>query len=319
MNEAFAFNLNHLRYFYEVARAGNMRRAAARIGISQPALSKQIQALEEAIGLQLFYRSSRGLTPTPDGDAVFLHCERIFGHLRDLEEAVESLRTGSAGRVTVGAIYSVAVHLLPEYVRAYHDRHPKVRFKLVTAHSNHVISAVREHRVDVGFVAGNPDDENLVATPISDNPLVVVTGPQHAFALETQGGAPLEMSRLNRADMVAFDEEAPTRRLTDRYLDTHDCEPRILAESPTIDSIKRLVREHVGFAVLPRHCVQDEVDAGQLCVIPVEGWHLERYLYAVHLAKPDLPPAVQQFVDLIPRMDKVPVVTGHGRDLSATH
>jgi len=315
MNEAFAFNLNHLRYFYEVARAGNMRRAAARIGISQPALSKQIQALEEAIGLQLFFRSSRGLTPTPDGDAVFAHCERIFGHLRDLEEAVESLRTGSAGRVTVGAIYSVAVHLLPEYVRAYHDRHPKVRFKLVTAHSNNVLSAIREHRVDVGFVAGDPDDESLTATPIRDNPLVVVVGQKHPFAEVQRSGKPLDVSLLNKADMVAFDEEAPTRRLTDRYLDTLDVEPRILAESPTIDSIKRLVREHVGFAVLPRHCVDDELDAGQLIAIDVEGWKLERVLYAVHLARPALPPAVQQFVDLIPRIAAVPLRTPKRRDL----
>ena len=300
MNEAFAFNLNHLRYFYEVARAGNMRRAAGRIGISQPALSKQIQALEEAIGLQLFYRSSRGLQPTPDGEVVFLHCERVFGHLRDLEEAIEALRTGSAGRVTVGAIYSIAEYLLPEYIRRYHDTYPRVRFKLVTSRSGQVLQALREHRVDVGFVAGRPDDENFISAPIRDNPLVVVVSPGHPFAT-CDGQLPIE--RLHKSDMVAFDDEAPTRHVTDRYLNDHDAEPRILAESPSIETVKRLVREQVGFAVLPRHCVDDEVRANHLVVVDVAGWSLHRFLYVVHLARPAMPPTVRNFIDLIPRID----------------
>lgn len=304
MNEAFAFNLNHLRYFYEVARAGNMRRAAVRLGISQPALSKQIQALEDAIGLRLFYRSSRGLQPTPDGEVVFSHCERVFGHLRDLEEAIEALRSGSAGRVTVGAIYSIAVHLLPEYIRRYHELHPKVRFKLLTSRSASVLQGLREHRVDVGFIAGEPDDDAFTATPIGDNPLVVVAGPSHPFVAEQlERGGPLPVQRLHRADMVAFDDEAPTRRLTERYLDGLDVEPRVLAESPSLEAIKQLVRENVGFAVLPRHCLNEELAAGTLRVVDVSDFHLNRLLFVVHLTRPPLPPAVKRFVDLIPRFD----------------
>jgi len=315
MNEAFAFNLNHLRYFYEVARSGNMRRAASRIGISQPALSKQIQALEESIGLQLFYRSSRGLQPTPDGEAVFLHCERVFAHLRDLEEAVEALQSGSAGRVTVGATFSIAEYILPEYIRRYHERHPKVRFRLVTARSSSVLRSLREHRVDVAFVAGRPDDESLVATPIKHNRLVVVAGPSHALAEAT---APVPVKALHRLDMVAFDDEAPTRKMTERYLDGRDVEPRIMAESPSIETIKRLVREGVGFAVLPSHCVEEEVEAGRLVIVDVAGWDLHRLLYIVHLALPALPPTVQNFVDLIPSMEADALkVTRHGFAVTA--
>ena len=135
MHDGAAFNLNHLRYFYEVARARNMKRTAGRIGVSQPALSKQIQALEEALGLQLFYRSSRGMDPTPDGMVVFCHCERVFGHLRDLEEAVDGLRTGSAGRVAIATVASIGVHLLPELLQCFRDAHPRVRVKLVTCRS----------------------------------------------------------------------------------------------------------------------------------------------------------------------------------------
>lgn len=304
MTEVYPFNLNHLRYFYEVARAGNMRRAAALVGISQPALSKQIQALEDSIGLQLFYRSSKGLRPTPDGETVFAHCERVFGHLRDLEEVIELMRSGSAGRVTIGAIYSISTHLLPRYIRQYHELHPKVRFKIVTGRSAQVLQALREHRVDVGFVAGRPEQDDLVATPVIDNPLVVVTAPGHPIAESARRG-PVGFDLLHRGDMVAFDEEAPTRQVTDDYLSEHEITPRVMAESPSIEAIKQLLREGIGFAVLPRHCLVDELEAGRLVEVPIEGWDLRRYLYAVYLSAPVLPPAVRQFIELIPRPTEV--------------
>ncbi|MCA9514750.1 MAG: LysR family transcriptional regulator [Myxococcales bacterium] len=304
MTEAYPFNLNHLRYFYEVARAGNMRRAAMLVGISQPALSKQIQALEDSIGLQLFYRSSKGLKPTPDGETVFSHCERVFGHLRDLEEAIELMRSGSAGRVTIGAIYSISTHLLPRYIRQYHELHPKVRFKIVTGRSAQVLQALREHRVDVGFVAGRPEHDDLMAMPVVDNPLVVVVAPGHPIA-ELAAKGPVGFDVLHRGDMVAFDEEAPTRQVTDDYLVEHEITPRVMAESPSIEAIKQLVREGIGFAVLPRHCIVDEIECERLVEVPIRGWDLRRYLYAVYLAAPDLPPTVKQFVELIPKPTEI--------------
>jgi len=303
MSETYPFNLNHLRYFYEVARSANMRRAATRIGISQPALSKQIQALEEAIGLQLFYRSPKGLQPTPDGEVVMAHCERVFGHLRDLEEGIELLRTGSAGRVTVGAIYSVATHLLPAYIRLYHERYPKVRFKIVTVRSSLVLQSLREHRVDVGFVAGLPEDDDFTAVPIAETPLVVVAAPSHPLARQAQESrGALPVTCLHRTNLITFDDEAPTRHLTEAYFDELDISPRVMAESPSIETIKQLIREGVGFAILPRHCVAEEVAADHLAVIDVEGWDLRRVLYVVHLARPSLPPTVKHFVELIPRL-----------------
>ncbi len=300
MNEAYPFNLNHLRYFFEVARAGNMRRAASRIGISQPALSKQIQALEDAIGLQLFYRSSKGLQPTPDGEIAYAHCQRVFGHLYDLEEAIDVLRSGSAGRVTIGAIPSISVHILPSVLRRFRTTHEKVRIRVQTTRSAQVLAALREHRVDVGFVAGQPTDAGLTAVRFRDSPMVVVTSPNHPWADAVADGRALPREFLDRADMVAFDQPAPTRKFTDEAFDELDVDPRVMAECPSIETIKKMVQSELGFAVLPEHCVADEFQRGELTRIPVDGWCLSRSLYLVHRSAPQLPPAVRHFVSLIP-------------------
>ncbi|MBL8788078.1 MAG: LysR family transcriptional regulator [Deltaproteobacteria bacterium] len=300
MLDPHQINLNHLRYFYEVARSGNMRKAATRIGISQPALSKQIQALEDTIGLQLFYRTPKGLQPTADGEVAFNYCERIFGHLRDLEASLDLRRKGSAGRLTLGSVNSISTHLLPGYLRSYREAFPKVRIKITTLRSKQVLRSLSEHRIDIGLIAEEPPSSEFVWRPFMKTPLVVVASPRHELALDRS--RPHAADRLKRMDMVAFDQPAPTRRVTDRYLAKLGVEPRIIAECPSIDTIMAMVSEDIGFAILPNHCVEAELKSGTLVTLPIADWHLERTLYIVHLAGPSLSPTVRHFADLFPTL-----------------
>jgi DNA-binding transcriptional LysR family regulator len=301
VNDVLSLNLNHLRYFYEVARAGNMRKAAVRIGISQPALSKQIQALEDTIGLQLFYRTPRGLQPTADGEVAFGHCEQIFAHIRDLELALDARRRGAAGRLTVGAIHSVASHILPAYIRRYRDAYPRVRIKITTTRSKGVLKAIDEHRVDVGIIAEAPPEDRFVFHPFRLTPLIVVASADCELARQSRGGE-LPHDALHRADMVAFDPAAPTRRVTDKHLARIGVEPRVMAECPDISTIKELVAAGVGFAILPNHSVESEVAAGRLVAIPIADWRLERTLYLAHAAGASLSPTVRHFAELFPTL-----------------
>jgi len=302
LDDVLSLNLNHLRYFYEVVRAGNMRKAAIRIGISQPALSKQIQALEDTIGLQLFYRTPRGLRPTGDGDVVFVHCEPIFAHIRDLEIALDARRRGAAGRLVVGAIHTVAHHILPDYVRRYRDAFPRVRIKITTTRSRAVLRALEEHKVDVGIVAELPPPDRFVGQPFRLTPLVVVAAPASDLARAAATG-PIAVDALHRADMVAFDPAAPTRRVSDKYLRSVNVEPRIMAECPDFGTIKELVARGLGFAILPDHTVTTEVRAGHLAIVDVADWSLARTLYLAHVIGTPLSPTVRHFVELFPRLD----------------
>jgi len=302
MKDREPINLNHLRYFYEVAKAGNMRRAATRIGISQPALSKQIQALEDAIGLQLFYRTAQGLRPTADGEVTAAYCERLFGHVKDLEAAFEQRRKGSVGRLTVGAVHSIATHLLPSYLSRYRAANEAVRLRIIPARSRAVLRALAEHKIDIGLIAEEPPSVGYVWRAFMETPLVVVAAPDHALAEASQGGKALPIQALHHADMVAFDPPAATRRTVARYLASQGIEPRVMAECPSIESINEFVVKGLGFAILPTHAVEADLASGRLAIIPIGGWSLARKLYVVHLAGPPLAPAVKQFADLFPTL-----------------
>lgn len=293
-------NLNQLRYFYEVARMKNMKRAAVRMGVSQPALSKQVNALEEFLGLQLFYRSSRGMDPTPAGQVAFEHCEKVFGHIRELEEALDDLRSGSAGRLAIAAVNSIGVHVLPDFLRAFQEVHPEVRLRLVTSRSADVIQALREHRVDIGLIAGQTDEENMNSEVFLPSPLRVVVPPDHPLVEEAGGaGAPLDAAKLEAYPMVAFDEHAPTRVLTDRALEELEVSPSVIAESPDIEVLKRLVESGVGFGLLPTHSIRRELEAGQLATLDVPDLHLSRDLCIVTRTGITLTPAAEAFLELL--------------------
>lgn len=302
MRDQSLLNLNQLRYCFEVARAGTMKRAAVRLGISQPALSKQVQALEDALSMQLFFRSSRGMDPTPEGAVVFEHCERVFGHLRDLEEAVQGLRSGEEGRLALGAVNSIGVHILPLYLRRYREVHQGVRVKIITSKGSDVVAALRQHRVDIGLVAGDPGLEDVEAEPFLRNPLRVVVASDHPLARQARNGERLNATVLDGLEMVTFDERAPTRRIFfDALADLEGIEPEIVAESSDIEVIKRLVEARLGFAVLPTHCIKRELEAKNLVAIEIEGLSLSRDLYVLWRKQTKLAPASQQFVDLLLR------------------
>lgn len=308
MPPLYQLNLNHLRYFYEVARAGNMRKAARDVGISQPALSKQIQALEDSIGLQLFYRSSKGLKPTSDGELVFGYCDKVFAYIHDLERALTERRTGDAGSMIIGSVNSIATYILPSYVRRFHQSYPEIRIKIMTTRSKAVLRGILEHKFDIGLISATTTDARFVWRCIMKTPLVVVTSPNSPLAHEvSETQAPLEIERLKCADKVAFDAAAPTRVLTEKYLAKHGVVPRIAAECPSIEAVVAMVESGVGYAVLPLHSVAHGVERGDLVRVPIKNWKLERKLYLVHLPEIPLAPPVRQFVSLF---QKSPVKEG---------
>lgn len=295
MAPAEQLNLHHLRSFYEIARRGNMKRAAGHIGVSQPALSKQLQALEETLTFSLFKRSPRGLTLTPEGERVYDHCVRMFGHLRDLGDTIDGLRTGSAGCVEIASVPSIGIHLLPEWLERFREVSPSVRLHLFTCRSASVIKAVREHRADVGLVAGRKPSEGLVVRPFMSSRLRIVVGASHPLAAAA-GGPPLDPDVLDSLPIVTFDADAPTRLLGERHLRKLGVAWDIAAESSDIEVLKRLVSVGLGFAVLPAFAIERELRRGDLIALDVEGFDVSRDLFLVHRDIAELPPAIARFV-----------------------
>ncbi|WP_186203776.1 LysR family transcriptional regulator [Burkholderia gladioli] len=154
-----------LRAFATVAREGNLTRAAARLCLTQPAVSLQIKHLQQTLGVVLFSRTSRGLVLTRDGQALLPHAERALAAAAEVQRAASALRQEVRGRLRIGTVLDPEFLRLGGFLRQLVETHPQIETELRHGMSGWVRDAVQARELDVGYSIGQPDDDAGDAAP----------------------------------------------------------------------------------------------------------------------------------------------------------
>lgn len=149
-----------LRAFATVAREGNLTRAAARLCLTQPAVSLQIKHLQQTLDVVLFTRTSRGLVLTRDGQALLPHAERALSAASDVQRAASALRQEVRGRLRIGTVLDPEFLRLGGFLRQLVETYPQIETELRHGMSGWVREAVRARELDVGYSIGRPDDDD---------------------------------------------------------------------------------------------------------------------------------------------------------------
>src|SRR5882724_944216 len=240
--------LRHLRYFVAVAEERHFGRAAKRLHIAQPPLSRQIKGLETELGFTLFDRSRRRVELTSAGGTLLTHARRVFDAVDLATREAKRASLGETGRIVVGYLSSLAYSGLTELLRAFRTRYPSVEVELRELPPAEQIDALKDGRIDVGFVRGPVDDAALTTERVRKEPLVVALPADHPLA--TRGRIALEL--LTNEPFVSF----PRNRgpaFFDHLMSL--CRkagftPRIVQEAPQLDLLS-LVAAGFGVAILP--------------------------------------------------------------------
>ncbi|MES0874962.1 LysR family transcriptional regulator [Sinimarinibacterium thermocellulolyticum] len=243
--------LRHLRYFVAVAETRHFTRAARALGIGQPPLSQQIQALERELGTPLFLRKPRAVTLTAAGEALLVDARRI---LRDAERAAEHVRRvarGESGRLRVGMINSAPFHpLIPRVIREYRRTYPQVALTLDEGPTPTLAAAVRDDVLDVAFVRPLLDSEpDLASEVVADEDMVVALPSGHPLARR----AVVPLLALSIEPFVLF-PRAVGAGLHDEILGACRAagfSPRIVQEASQVTSIVNLVAAGLGVSIVP--------------------------------------------------------------------
>lgn len=160
-------DLRHLRYFIAVAEEQNIGRAAARLHISQPPLTRQIQQLEEELGVQLFTRTPRGMALTPAGELLLEEARNIRAVVEQATERTQRAGQGKLGRLDVGIFGSAILDIIPKVLAEFRAAYPEVKVVLHSMNKSEQIEALRQRRINLGF--------NRVLTPLPDITSELVT------------------------------------------------------------------------------------------------------------------------------------------------
>jgi DNA-binding transcriptional LysR family regulator len=184
-------DLRHFRYFIAVAEEGHITRAAERLGMQQPPLSRQIRAIERELDVQLFRRTARGVEMTDAGRAFLANARAMLALLDQTFEMTRRTARGEQGRISVGAASSAAYHpLVPSVIREFREAFPLVSVTLTEGHPFDLIERMRNDEIDVVFIrtpVNNP--EEFAMERLLEESVVVALPSGHALAQNENGGS----------------------------------------------------------------------------------------------------------------------------------
>jgi DNA-binding transcriptional LysR family regulator len=242
-------DLRRLEYFVAVAEELHFGRAAERLHVAQPPLSRQIQRLEAEVGVRLFLRDRHGVELTDAGTALLPEARSTLAQAERAGEIARRAARGEEGVLDVGFFASIAFSLLPQLARAYTEEHPRVELRLHDLSSGQQLQALRSGQLDVGLMMRPNSAADLNLETLFVEPMMVVVGEGHALAY-SDGVA---LRQLADEPFVLF-PQSQSPDLHDRLITlcSHaGFTPRVVQEATHMATIISLVAAGVGVSLLP--------------------------------------------------------------------
>ncbi|MCG7988091.1 MAG: LysR family transcriptional regulator [Candidatus Thiodiazotropha weberae] len=281
-----------MRSLVAIADTGSITEAADRIGLTQPALSRRLQQLEDYFGAELFSRGRKGVQLTEIGRLVESEARILiarYDHLRDQVRAHQGLEGGT---VRIGGGATAVSFLLPKAIASFQGSHPAVKFQLKEAGSNEVAEDVINGRLELGLVTMPVKNRELKVWPLLTDRIVLVGPNQHPLAKKHR----ISASALDGISFVGFEADTAVRQIIDATLRDAGVEMNVVMELRSIPAILRMVATTGNLAFVSQLGVDSLEDVAE---IEVKDFKVERELAVIARRGSTLSPAAQAFADLL--------------------
>ncbi len=278
-----------------VVDRASFSQAAEQLGVTQPAVSLAIRALEKRLGATLLDRSGRTVQPTEVGRAAYRHAQRILGAEEDLFRALDEGATDVAGPLSLGSSAGPAERLLPAILGRFRERHPEVHVALRVDDTDSVIALVVDRQIELGVVGAERPHRSLLFEPFLRDEVVLCVPAGHPFADRV-----VSLDELRAAPLVVQQEGSGVRAVIERELRRVGVRPRdlnIVAELGLTESTKAAVEAGIGVSFMSRLSMEREVADGLVAAATVDGLKTQRTLFAVRLAHRPSSRTTQAFLE----------------------
>jgi DNA-binding transcriptional LysR family regulator len=272
--------LMQLEMFVAVVEEGSVRDAAERVFRTQPAVSIAVSKLEREFELPLFDRSKRHeYRLTQAGEALYAHAKRMLSLRSETVSVVGDIRNLRLGRLRIGANESISLHLLPKLAQSFLAEYSGIRMEVKCERSKSLLADLKDRKLDLALLSFRPEDEELDAKFIMQDELVLITSPTHPFASKRR----VHMKDLGEESLMVMDVSEPSpwhRKIADAFIQ-FKAPLHLTVENAPIEAIKKMVAIGLGVGFVPLMSVGEEKARGELAVVEVDGFHLERSVWLV--------------------------------------
>ncbi len=274
--------LRHLRVFLAVYQTQNVTRAAERLHMTQPTVTRAVQELERYYGVRLFERINRRLYITQSGRQLYARAVHIVGSFDRMEKELKNW--DEFGLLRIGATPTLASVLLPKTLMTFEKKHPKLHVRCSVENGTHLQEALADDRLDFALIEGEVAAEHLHVEPFSEDRLILLLPPD-----DPRRNAPaLTLRELAESPLLLREKGSMGRSFLDRVFAAHDLPLEPLMESISTHAIIQAVHAGLGISFLPQRLIRHSVESGFVATRAVDDepfvrrnfavWHEDKFL-----------------------------------------
>lgn len=292
-------NLYHLRVFMTVAEHEHITRASEELYLSQPAVTKIVQSLEQEVGQKLVERQGRRIALTYAGQVLRTYARRMFALEREMEEALAALSDIETGEVTLAANHVTGVYLLPTIVARFRARYPCVKINLEILKSREIIESTLEWRLDFGLVEVDPAELplGLEYETVAHDELILVVAPSHPWSELSS----IKSEELRDGVLILREAGSGILESIEHAFSHQGYSVSPLLTVPENEVIKQMALKGVGATIISAMSVRRELESGDLLRLPILDLEMRPQLSMVWREDKQFSPAAQAFRDLLRR------------------
>lgn len=288
-------NLNQLKIFFLAAQKGSLSAAAGELYITQPAVTKAIQRLQEHYEIKFVHHIGKKLVLTDAGEVMYKIAEKIFEMESQAEESIRDFQQRKRGHIRILSSESFGDYYLPQILIPFSKAYPLVRISMNILPTDQVVENTASLNNDIGFISYPVENKKLSVKEVLEDQLVIITPLNHPLAEKSS----LIADDLENQLIIMHETGSAPRRAIDDYIRTHNISLKIPLEISSNRAIKRAVEEGIGIALISRKVANEQIQAGRLKAIPISDASMYRKFYIVHHKDKYISETLQRFLDMV--------------------
>ena len=296
-----SITIQQMEAIIALVEEGSFSRAAKRMLLTQPALTKNIKNAEDCLSARMVNRSSAGISLTPEGKILYDYARRMVRLRDEAKEKVLALRKETGGNIYLSASTIPATYILPRALSDFNKTNADIHIYIKTADSEEAMNMVLDNEVEMGVIGKKPLNKKLSAETLWKDRLALIVSRDHAWCKKKS----ITLPELLEEPFVIREKGSATKELFESYLKKSKsisfAQFNICGELGSSEAIKEAVIAGWGVSVISIHAVSRELSQGLLCEIPLQGYSMERHFYLIYKRQFEFRPFHKTFINFIKR------------------
>ncbi|HEA66566.1 MAG TPA: LysR family transcriptional regulator [Desulfobacterales bacterium] len=271
-------NLNQLKIFYLSSKLGSLSAAGRELNITQPAVTKGIQRLQNYYEIKLVNRFGKKMALTDAGEVLYGIAEKIFEMEKQAEESICDFQRQRRGYIQIHASESFGAYYLPNIINPFVKMNPNIHVLASILPTEQVISNTANLENDIGFISYPVENKKLMIREVIEDRLEIITPPGHPLARNSS----IEPCDLEGRSIIMHEKGSATAMMFEKYMQKNDLSIHIPLEFSSNRAIKLAVEDGIGIGITSHRISKDEIEAGKLSAIPFSDRSMKHKYYLVH-------------------------------------